>query len=150
MLYSLNGSYPTELPDRIRLSDGSTRTKAETFTDEELADAGYVLAPEKPESDSHLRKVDWGGEDWIFVELSQDEKDRLKSEYLDSIREEVNLLLLGNYKMMYESTQEGFDDPNFNADTINFMIEKLENIESTYSEETNSVEWPTLKDVTAG
>jgi len=150
MLYSLNGAYPTELPNRIRLSDGNTRTKAETFTDEELADAGYVLAPEKPESDSHLKKVDWGGEDWIFVELSQDEKNVLKSEYLDSIREEVNLLLLGNYKMMYESTQEGFDDPNFNADTINFMIEKLENIESTYSEETNSVEWPTLKDVTTG
>ena len=42
MLYSYNGEYPTDIPERIRLSDGSTRTDSSTYTEEEIADAGYV------------------------------------------------------------------------------------------------------------
>ena len=32
MLYSYNGEYPTDIPERIRLSDGSTRTDSSTYT----------------------------------------------------------------------------------------------------------------------
>ena len=150
MLYSLNGSYPTELPERIRLSDGTTRTNKDSFTDEDITDAGYVLAPEKPETDSSLSKVDWDGENWITVELTQEEKDIVKSEYLDIIRPEVNELLLRNYRWLYLDSQGELDDIGIDINYVKEQTDKLEVIESTYSEETNSVEWPVLKDVTVG
>ena len=36
MLYSKNGDYPTILPNRIRMSNGFTRTGRDTFTEEEI------------------------------------------------------------------------------------------------------------------
>ena len=150
MLYSLKGSYPTELPERIRLSDGTTRTDKDSFTYEDITDAGYVLAPEKPETDSPFSKVDWDGENWITVELTQEEKDIVKSEYLDIIRPEVNELLLRNYRWLYLDSQGELDDIGIDINYVKEQTDKLEVIESTYSEETNSVEWPVLKDVTVG
>lgn len=42
MYYSHNANFPSKLPWRIRLSDGTTRTDPSTFTEEDIADAGYV------------------------------------------------------------------------------------------------------------
>ena len=55
-LYSLNGDYPTLLPDRIRMSDGSTRTDKETFTEDELLDAGWIIASDKPTIDNDYKQ----------------------------------------------------------------------------------------------
>ena len=55
-LYSFNGRYPDILPNRIRLSNGLTKTDKTTFTDSDLLDA---IANEK--------------------ELSKDNDDKLKS-----------------------------------------------------------------------
>lgn len=49
MIYSYKGRYPEPLPYRIRLSDGRTRTDPSSFTEEELADAGYVPVDPQPE-----------------------------------------------------------------------------------------------------
>ena len=40
-LYSLNGATPQALPNRIRLSNGLTKTDVTTFTAEEVTAAGY-------------------------------------------------------------------------------------------------------------
>lgn len=50
MYYSYKGSYPTqELPSRIRLLDGSTRTLGEEmFTQEDLEQAGYKIVNNPP------------------------------------------------------------------------------------------------------
>ena len=62
---------PAPLPFRIRLSDGRTRTNPATFTDAEIADAGYTLSPDKPAHDPETQRVEWDavGEQWQVVAL---------------------------------------------------------------------------------
>ena len=69
MLYSINREFPTSLPFRIRLSDGRTRTDPTTFTSEEIAKAGYVLAPDRPTYDSSTHALTWDGEAWATERL---------------------------------------------------------------------------------
>ena len=72
MLYSKNGSYPEPLPHRIVLSDGTTRTDKTTFTEEEIASSGYVLADPKPNA-SYPNVIDWDGNDWLVREPNDNE-----------------------------------------------------------------------------
>ena len=65
MLYSLNSSYPSVLPNRIRLSDGLTRTDSSTFTPEEIADAGYMPVADPPTVE-YPNKLEWAGTDWTI------------------------------------------------------------------------------------
>lgn len=83
-LYSKNGAYPTELPNRIRLSNGSTKTDSSTFTAEDLTDAGYAAVEDKP-SAGEFQDVLWDGSDWTTVNWS----DIKKSDYQRKIRNEL-------------------------------------------------------------
>jgi len=58
-LYSLRGQYPQQLPDRILLSDGFSRTGG-NYTDEEIADAGYFEVGE-PDYDPTTHQLSWNG-----------------------------------------------------------------------------------------
>lgn len=68
MLYSFNGNYPQPIGNRIRLSNGKTKTDSSTFTDEDLADAGYQLAPDIPARPDNVIfcKLEWNGTDWEY------------------------------------------------------------------------------------
>lgn len=68
-LYTKNGSYPAPLPHEIRLSDGFLRTDTSSFTPEEIADAGYVEAPELPAFDPATEVLGWDGENWTVEPL---------------------------------------------------------------------------------
>lgn len=51
-MFSHNNSYPVhDLPNRLRLPSGETRTDNSTFTQEELAATGWSVAPLPPEVD---------------------------------------------------------------------------------------------------
>lgn len=63
-LYSFGGAYPAPLPFRIRLSDGRTRTDPSSFTAGEIADAGYVAAPDAPSSTPASQVLAWIGSAW--------------------------------------------------------------------------------------
>ena len=63
-LYSFKGQYPTSLPDRIRLSDGRTRTDSSTFTPEEIIDAGWISV-EAPPIVEYPNKLEWSENGWI-------------------------------------------------------------------------------------
>lgn len=71
MLYTNihTGSLPSPLPNRIRLSNGTTRTDVSTFTPEEIADAGY-LEVEDPPNVAYPNKVVWTGTMWAIEEPS--------------------------------------------------------------------------------
>lgn len=71
-LYSHNGNTPAPLPNRIRLASGATRTDSATFTAEEIEDAGYILAPDKPEV-TYPNKLEWNGSNWIVREPNESE-----------------------------------------------------------------------------
>lgn len=71
-LYSFNGEYPRELPFRIRMANGFTRTDPETFTVEEIESAGLVEAPDKPIiQDSEI--LTWKDNQWLIVDNSIDD-----------------------------------------------------------------------------
>lgn len=74
MLYSLNGNYPTELPFRIRLSDGNTRTDPSTFTQEDIADAGYIEVDEPP-TINNSQVLSWSSQliDWVVRDKTPEE-----------------------------------------------------------------------------
>lgn len=74
-MYSYKKGYPGVLPNRIRLSDGSTKTDNKTFTDSDIADAGYIVAPDQPSGglnyQANVKKVGdsahilfWNDSDW--------------------------------------------------------------------------------------
>lgn len=73
--YSFRRNIPSKLPFRIRLSDGLTRTDPSTFTDEEIADAGYVLSQEKPLINENTQVCVWDMDtvSWVIRDLTQEE-----------------------------------------------------------------------------
>lgn len=71
MIYSHNGQPPKLLPHRIVLSNGLTRTNNTTFTEEELADADYILSTDKPIVD-YPNYVSWNGSSWDILQHSQE------------------------------------------------------------------------------
>ena len=96
MLYSKNGSYPSTLPHRITLSDGTTRTDNTSFTEDELLDAGYV-AVDLPPGHQYPNKLDWDGTQWFVREPNEDE---IKQKW-DAIRKEcVRRLEETDYKVI--------------------------------------------------
>ena len=71
MNYHTMTTPPAPLPFRIRLSDGRTRTDPATFTADEIADAGYIVSPDKPDHDPATERVVWQQElqDWVIEAL---------------------------------------------------------------------------------
>ena len=71
MPYSYKNQYPIDkLPERIRLSNGLTKTDSSSFTTDDLADAGYVEVSTAPTYDNRTHKLNWNGSDWEVVELT--------------------------------------------------------------------------------
>jgi len=145
MLYSYKGQYPTSLPERIRLSDGSTRTDSSTFTEEELTDAGYVAAGESPAYDNTTQKVIWNGTAWEVVELTTEEINAIVQQQWAEVREsrdakikEVEWRVMRNLS----ETRQGIDTTD-NITDLDTYIQALRDITSTT---TNPLEvsWPVL------
>jgi len=65
-LYSYNGLEPSILPHRIILSNGVSRTDNTSFTEEEIADAGFTGPYERPEFDSETQRLIWDSEDLSY------------------------------------------------------------------------------------
>lgn len=65
-LYSFKGANPTTLPNRLKLSDGTTRTDKTTFTDEMIADAGWILVEDPPEV-TYPNKLEWNSSTMQWV-----------------------------------------------------------------------------------
>ena len=145
MLYSYKGQYPTSLPERIRLSDGSTRTDSSTFTEEELTDAGYIAAGDYPAQDSTTQKVIWNGTAWEVVDLTTEEINAIVNQQWAEVREsrdtkikEVEWRVMRNLS----ETRQGLDTTD-NITDLDTYIQALRDITSTT---TNPLEvsWPIL------
>ena len=109
MLYSYNGAYPTALPDRIRLSNGTTRTNKSTFTAEEIADAGYVLAPVRDlPYDVTRKKVAWDGNNWTTEDITEAEKQQVLLEK----RKIVNDFIINEISRIYSILYVSLDISN--------------------------------------
>jgi len=73
-LYSYKGEYPKVLPNRLRLSDGTTKTDVSTFTDEQIADAGYTgpytIPVQIDDFDPDIEYVEWNTETAQFDKIA--------------------------------------------------------------------------------
>lgn len=87
-LYSHNSQYPKSIPFRIRLSDGTTRTNPSSFTVQEIENAGYVLAPEKP-SANPWQNLTWTGDSWAVSDKPPDQLKAEKEQQINSLREQL-------------------------------------------------------------
>ena len=109
MIYSKNGSYPQPLPHRIVLSDGRTRTDNTSFTEEEIADAGYVLV-DSPPIVEYPQKLDWSGTEWIVRDPNAQETavrwENIKAECLRQLE-------ATDYKVIKAVEQNSAVDPEY-------------------------------------
>lgn len=80
-IYSKNNGRPSELPDNIFLSDGRSRTNKNTFTEEEISDAGYVEV-ELPPIVEYPNVLDWDSSNikWVVRLPNQAETDQKRNE----------------------------------------------------------------------
>jgi len=145
MLYSYKEQYPGPLPERIRLSDGSTRTDSSTFTEEELTDAGYVAAGDSPPFDGDTQKVVWNGVAWEVVSLTAEEINSRTAELWTEVRETRDLKINEvEWRVMrnLSETRQGIDTTD-NITDLDTYIQALRDITSTT---TNPLEvsWPVL------
>jgi len=93
MLYSYLGSYPTVIPERIRLSDGQTRTDSTTLTEAELTDAGWFFVSDKPIVNEIYQGVDWDGSNWVILDRPQADVEKTINQKWLEIRAQRNKLL---------------------------------------------------------
>lgn len=62
MQYSYNNGYPIkfeDLPDRIRMPDGTTKTGKTDFTEEDLSQAGWKIVIDPPNYDVNKTFLTW-------------------------------------------------------------------------------------------
>ena len=145
-LYSYKTEYPSsEIPERIRLSDGSTRTDSSTFTSDELVDAGYVEVSNPPDFNQETHKLVWSGTEWQTISLTESEISTRNATRWQEIREtrdakikEVEWRVMRNLS----ETRQGLDTTD-NISDLDTYIQALRDITSTT---TNPLEvsWPIL------
>ena len=146
MLYSYNNNYPEPLPERIRLSDGSTRTDSSTFTTEELTDAGYVAAGDSPSFDGDTQKVIWNGTAWEVVELTTEEINARVAKLWEEVRESRDTKIEEiEWRVFRHQSEEraGITTHVDNISDLDTYIQELRDIPETYSN-ARDVEWPSL------
>ena len=68
-LYSFKGAAPEVMPARIRLPGGLTRTDPASFTEAEIAAAGYVEAPAAPAFNPSTHALEGAAGAWSVVAL---------------------------------------------------------------------------------
>jgi len=153
-LYSLNGDYPTWLPDRIRLSDGSTKTNRELFTQEDLDDAGWIQVEDPPipvvassqftgseEGGNSAQKLIWTGVAWEIVDKDEQEH---QEQWVRVRKRRDKLLEEFEWKIYrYESEVRQGITPTDDISEIDTYVQALRDVPQQDVESPWHVVWPT-------
>lgn len=127
MIYFYKGE-SVELPNKIRLSNGTTRTDRNTFTEEELNDAGYFSTVTIKPVHQINQKVVWEDTDWIVVDLTEEEYEQKLEEKRkllnDFIGEETNRIV----KQTYSADENGqiIFNPIYTQEEIDKMLKYID------------------------
>lgn len=89
-LYSFNGAWPTALPFRVKLSDGTTRTDPATFTQAELEVWGYTGPFTPPTFDNLTEVLEWSGSEYSVRPMTTEERQVVLDAQWSDIRSERN------------------------------------------------------------
>jgi len=115
-LYYKDNSHPRELPFRITLSNGMTRTDPSSFTEEEIADAGYIEAPAKLRIVETGKSIIWNYEthEWEVVgEVATEERSTNLWHFKNKETQET--LLQETQWMEVRNRELGIVDEEFDA-----------------------------------
>jgi len=146
-MYSYKTQYPiSNLPERIRLSNGSTRTDSSTFTSAELTDAGYVDVTDPPSFNSQTHKLTWDGTSWQTVALSDSEiVTKIAQQWVDVRSSRKGKFDEVEWRVFrYQSQVRLGVTPTDNIADLDAYIQALRNV-TTQSDPYN-ITWPTLKE----
>ena len=145
MPYSYKNQYPiNQLPHRIRLSNGSTRTDSLTFTTDELTDAGYVAVSTAPTYNSRTEKLSWEGTDWQVVGLTTSRINSRIAAQWNTVREERDKVLSDfEWKIMryHSEVRLGITTTTDTITDLDSYMQNLRNIPATQSDPYN-ITWP--------
>lgn len=146
MQYSINSEYPVDtLPNRIRLSDGSTRTDSSTFTTSELTSAGIVTTTNPPSYNSDTHKLTWDGSNWQTISLTSAELLEIINQKWINVRNERNDLLNFADKLVIRQqsqTRLGISTVHSISELDQYM-QTLRNIPQNNADPDN-INWPVL------
>ena len=143
MLYSKNGSYPNQLPFRIKLSNDLTRTDPSTFTPEEIADAGYITVEDPPASILDTQILEWTGTDWNVRDKTEQELElELDRKWQDIRSQRDHMLSLLDWKFLRNQSQARLNI------TLTDSIESLDTYaqalrDITLQSDPYNIVWPT-------
>tara|TARA_R100000773_G_C4203701_1_gene105255 strand:+ start:498 stop:938 length:441 start_codon:yes stop_codon:yes gene_type:complete len=142
MIYSFKNQYPKPLPDKIRLSNGSLRTDRSSFTNAEIADAGYVLIAE-PEYDLGTEKLEWNGTTLTVVSLTEKELQAFTDEAWKEVRS-VRDSILQNFEWRISrylsETRQGINPTTDNIAELDAYAQALRDI--TKQADPSTITWP--------
>jgi hypothetical protein len=147
-LYTKNGSYPQSIPFRIRLSDGSTRTDPSTFTEEEIADAGYTQVSNRPTPNS-VQVVEWDSLNinWILRDKTLEELQAETQSVWKSIRAERDRRIhdiMWRYERWSRHERLGIQQID-SISALDNYVQALANIPQT-QEDPYDIVWPVLSE----
>lgn len=75
VMYSLNGGYPvTEMPYRVRRTNGLTYTSEAVLENINDPTHPYTEVADRPSYDAETQSVEWTGTDWIVSDLPVSEE----------------------------------------------------------------------------
>tara|TARA_B100000035_G_C21024276_1_gene565459 strand:- start:146 stop:628 length:483 start_codon:yes stop_codon:yes gene_type:complete len=127
-LYSHKQNTPDTLPEKIVLSNGFTRTDSSSFTAEEIADAGYVAAPEKPSFNVKTHRCLWVNTNWVVSELPDSEKEYIKEQQWRVAQKQISDCLF-TILQCYRQTRQDMDagkEPLYLLTDIDAYYDKLD------------------------
>lgn len=91
-LYSYKGQEPKLLPNRIRLENGSTVTRLDKVSDEELVSYGFSGPFEVPPFDPRTQEISWNGKEYEVTDIPTEILERKNSEEIQKIKESIDKL----------------------------------------------------------
>lgn len=138
-LYSYKGGEPQYVPNRIRLSNGITRTNRDTFSIDELTDAGWVEVEDKPET-TRYEKARWTENGWIVTPLDDIE---LENEWRIVRKTRDEMIRNVEWRIFRYQSEErlGLEHTDDIVELDNFM-QALRDV--TNQEDVFNIVWPEL------
>ena len=146
-MYSYKTEYPiSNLPERIRLSNGSTRTDSSTFTNAELTDAGYVDVSDPPSFNSQTHKLTWDGTSWQTVALTDSEiVTNIAQQWIDVRSARKGKFEEVEWRVFRHQSQVRLGvTPTDNIADLDAYIQSLRDV--TSQSDPYNITWPTLKE----
>jgi len=138
--YTKEGCLPRPLPEILQLSNGDVRSGSSTFTAEEIADAGWTVAPAIPTFNPVIQVANWSTENsnYVIENIPQEILDERTEAMWRGIRHERSEILSQSDYMVIKAYETGTTlDSEWAA-----YRQALRDLPST-SDDPSSIVWPT-------